>query len=226
MSELNSFVHPHVWRAIESPPTSRPTVPTAHGVLDRWLPGQGWPLGTLIEVMHPAPGCGEIELVAPALGRLPHALPIVLLQPPLVPNALAWAQWQVQTQRLWWVQPRQVGEARWCAEQILQGQSFGALLCWIDPIDHKTLRRLQLCAQDSSTLVFLFRPMQAALQPSPAALRLRIVPNQANRWQLELLKCRGPRPSSPLILSIEPDTASRMPAHATVDRTAHDLARI
>jgi protein ImuA len=213
-------LHPAVWRASERCGTASQTISTQHPSLDRWLPGQGWPLGSLIEILHPSAGCGEIELVAPALASLQGSLPIVLLQPPLIPNAPAWQQWQIDSRRLWWVQPRDLRDTWWCAEQILRSQSFAALLCWADPVTAPTLRRLHLCAQESSTLFFMFRPAQVSLTFSPAVLRIELAHRQDQGWSVDLLKCRGPKPPSSLILSALRAEPFEVMHHAPVDRLA------
>jgi hypothetical protein len=50
------------------------------------------------------------------------------------------------------------------------------------------LRRLQVAAETGRALGFAFRPLRAASNPSPAALRIAI---EASPRQLRVLKCRG-----------------------------------
>ena len=52
----------------------------------------------------------------------------------------------------------------------------------------RALRRLQVAAETGQALGFAFRPMKAAVNPSPAALRIAI---DASPRQLRVLKCRG-----------------------------------
>jgi len=42
---------PHVWRGRELAQAQESTVSTGHAVLDAHLPGRGWPLGSLVEVL-------------------------------------------------------------------------------------------------------------------------------------------------------------------------------
>lgn len=188
-------IHHAVWRASERASAPVCTVPVGHQELAAWLPERGWPLGQLIEILVDEPGCGELSLLAPALAALPGQSPIVLLQPPLVPNVAAWQQWQIDTRRLWWIQPARLRDAWWSAEQILRSQSFSALLCWADPIDDHLLRRLHLSAQSSQTLFVMFRPRHSASRFSPALLRLELVLDPASGPALRLLKSRGPKPT-------------------------------
>ncbi|MCD8505136.1 MAG: translesion DNA synthesis-associated protein ImuA [Burkholderiaceae bacterium] len=189
-----------VWRASEQAIAPLQTCRTGHSALDACLPGAGWPIGCLIEILADAPGCGEIGLVAPALAALPTHRPIVLLNPPGVPNALAWQQWQIASQRLWWLHPKTLPDAWWSAETVLRGRAFAALLAWADPLDDKTLRRLHACAQDTSTVIFMFRPKSVARQFSPSPLRLVLTPDDTDTLNIEILKCKGNRPAAPITL--------------------------
>lgn len=194
-------LHPAVWRAGERA-TTIATAPSGHPALSAWLPGAGWPLGQLIEVLTDHPGCGELSLFAPAMPALPSDCPIILLHPPLIPNMTAWQQWQIDLQRLWWIQPTQLRDTWWSAEQILRSQSVAALLCWADPIDERLLRRLHLQAQASQTLFVMFRPRQSASLFSPAVLRLELVAQSAQGIALRLLKSRGPKPAHDIPLKM------------------------
>ena len=194
-----------VWRASEQPIVPAHTWRSHHAELDAWLPGGGWPLGSLIEILTDAPGCGEIALIAPALASLPTQRPIVLLKPPAVPNVLAWQQWQIASQRLWWLHPKTLPDAWWSAETALRGRAFAALLAWVDPIDDKALRRLHACAQETDTLMFLFRPKSVAKQFSPCPLRLTLTPTTAANINVELIKCKGKKPDAPISLALKPN---------------------
>lgn len=189
-----------VWRASERSPAPLAVHGSGHDELNAWLPGGGWPLGALIEILHDAPGCGELSLAASALAALPATRPIALLRPPGVPNSIAWKQWQVSPERLWWLHPKRLTDAWWCAETVLRSRTFGALLAWVDPVDPAALRRLHASAQDSQALVFLFRPAQAARGFSPSPLRLQIAPTASQQVAVQILKAKGPKPAAPLLL--------------------------
>ena len=63
--------HPALWRGDDA--GAPDTIPTGFHALDARLPGGGWPLATLIELLVPAAGVGEIRLLLPALKRLAMA---------------------------------------------------------------------------------------------------------------------------------------------------------
>lgn len=193
-----------VWRASEQAIGPTRTCQTQYPALDARLPGGGWPLGSLVEILTDMPGSGEISLIAPALAALPTQRPIVMLKPPGIPNALAWQQWQIASQRLWWLRPKTLPDAWWSAETVLRGRAFAAVMAWIDPLDDKALRRLHACAQETDTLMFLFRPKNVAKHFSPCPLRLALTPTQAGELSIEIIKCKGNRPGAPILLEIRP----------------------
>lgn len=58
-----------IWRGqSHAPPSS--TCPTGHPALDAALPSGGWPEAALTELLLPAPGVGELQLLWPTLARL------------------------------------------------------------------------------------------------------------------------------------------------------------
>ncbi|MDD1015026.1 translesion DNA synthesis-associated protein ImuA [Pseudomonas rubra] len=162
--------------------------PTGHAALDAVLPGGGWPAGALTELLLAAEGCGELQLLWPSLARLTQAGErVVLIAPPLIPYPPAWQAAGVDLHWLTVVQAT-AGEVLWAAEQCLRSGSCGAVLCWPHKADDRALRRLQVAAESGQTLAFACRAQQAALNPSPAALRIAV---DAQPAQWRVLKCRG-----------------------------------
>ncbi len=196
-SPLRASLPVGVWRGSEHAGRHGSCI-QAHQTLDAWLPGGGWPLGSLNELLVDGPGCGEIGLVAPALRRLAGASDVVLLNPPATPNVRAW---RLSSQRLWRLRAQRHNDACWSAQTVLQSHAFGALLAWLDPIDPAALRRLHACAQASNILLFVFRPSTAAASFSPAPLRLALAPGAHDQVQITVLKSKGPKPTKPLTLS-------------------------
>ncbi|MFY8134513.1 MAG: hypothetical protein ACOVKS_05890, partial [Aquimonas sp.] len=84
-------------------------------------------------------------------------------------------------------------QALWAAEQCLRAGCCAAVLCWPDAgrdADERSLRRLQLAAEAGHSLGIAFRPLRAAAQTSPAALRLSLDAD----GELRVLKARGANP--------------------------------
>lgn len=162
--------------------------PTGHAALDAVLPTGGWPEAALTEILIAAQGLGELQLLWPSLARLTMAGErVVLVAPPFVPYPQAWQNAGVDVRQLSIIQAGE-RDALWAAEQCLRSGSCGAVLCWPQQVDDRALRRLQVAAESGQTLAFAYRPLDAAHNPSPAALRISV---QGRPVQLQVLKCRG-----------------------------------
>ena len=184
------LIHPALWRGTQLARGAGKTVDTGYGALSAELPGGGWPVGSLIELMVQQPGIGEIRLLQPALAAV-STRPIALIQPPHVPNGLAFSYMGLPSERLMRVTAPKTADALWSAEQILRTGSCGALFCWQQHIRSDSLRRLHLAAQATETLFVLVRPLASAADASPAALRLGLRPAEGG-LTVDILKRRGP----------------------------------
>ncbi len=198
----NPLSHPALWRGNSLAP-ALPGVATGFAELDAVLPGGGWPVGALTEILPARAGMGELSLLAPALARLSREDErwLVWVAPPHVPYAPALAAAGIELARLIVVRPRTASEALWATRQALASKSASAVLAWLTTPDMQSLRRLQLAAEGSQTLACLFRPPHAAQDFSPAALRLRLEA-QDGRLAVHVLKRRGARLARPLLLDL------------------------
>lgn len=154
---------------------ARAAVPSGFAELDAHLPGGGWPSGAIAELMSDAIGIGELGLLMPALSSLAcMGRYIAWIAPPYLPYAPALAQRGLPLERVLLIRTRTLQETLWATEQALRCPSVGAVLSWPAYIVDKNVRRLQLAAESVGNLGFLYRPPAAALESSPAALRLRL----------------------------------------------------
>ncbi|MDB5968110.1 MAG: CDP-6-deoxy-delta-3,4-glucoseen reductase [Hydrocarboniphaga sp.] len=170
---------------------------TGHAALDRLLPGGGWPLGALSEVLVPRPGVGEMQLILPLLARLSQAgRRVAFVAPPLIPYAPALLAAGVDLDLCWVAEPASAVDCVWAIEQMLRCPGIGAVAGWLASADERVQRRLQLAAEDNGSgggaIGLLIRPPQARRQPSVAALRLAITAS-ADGPIVEVLKARGGR---------------------------------
>ena len=69
---------PGVWRADALGSGQSQVQPTGHPLLDAQLPGGGWPVGALCEVLQPLAGLHEWQLILPALAQATIASVTVL----------------------------------------------------------------------------------------------------------------------------------------------------
>ncbi len=186
-----------VWRADALAAPQADTVSSGDAALDAQLPGGGWPVGALTELVQ-APGVHlEWRLLLPALLRCGQG-PVVLVGAPvlgataLLPFAPALAGLGLPWQRLLWLRAAQA--QLWVAEQALRCAPVDAVLLWLAQARPQELRRLQLAAAQQHKLLFVMRHSEAAHTASPAVLRLQLAPcaTHATGLRVEILKRRGP----------------------------------
>lgn len=188
---------PQLWQGRQCS-RGQPTLPTGHARLDARLPGKGWPLGAVTELICGKHGLGEFGLLFPALAGLgEQGQWVVLVDPPWIPYPAALQAHHLRLGRLLLVRTQNAKESLWACEQALCGSRGGAVLAWPERIDFARLRRLQLAAEANAKLAFLFRPEQALREPSPAALRLHLEPGDHRGTRVNVIKCRGSRPLEP-----------------------------
>ena len=201
---------PGVWRATELAGGAGPTVPTGHAVLDAALPGGGWPVGALVELLQAQPGQGEWRLLLPALmgdrAGGPGGAQVLVGAPhaPFLPGLVAQG---LQTTRLLQVRADAPAARVWACEQALRCAGVSAVLAWLPQVRPEQLRRLQMAAQAHRKLLFVMRPLAAQHEASPAALRLQVQeqgPPDDDALVLHILKRRGPPLAAPLRLPARP----------------------
>lgn len=203
-----AWLHPAVWRADQLGSTATRGVSTGFGALDAELPGAGWPLSNLVELLGPRAGIGEMRLLLPAVAPRSRAgEAVMLIAPPAVPYAPALAAHGVALERLFVVHAPQRADRLWATEQALKSASLGALLAWLPEDDdilvlNDQLRRLQLAAQASRALVFVFRPLAAQANASPAPLRIELSAAAIDRLALRIVKRQGPPLESPIVIDL------------------------
>jgi len=203
---------PGVWRGGELEHVVHATVPTGHRALDRELPGGGWPMGTLSEVLHDGVGIGEVGFLSGALARAAEGARMVAwINAPHLPYAPAIAQAGIPLERCLVVRPAHRDDALWAAEQALKSGACGAVLLWAEPMkDYAWLRRLQMAAEAGRTMAVYFRPSAAESLSTPAHLRV-VVSREKGVLSLRIPKRRGPPLVSPIRLGSVP--RARVPLH-------------
>jgi hypothetical protein len=179
---------PDIWRGRRRA-AAVPSVSTGHAALDALLPSNGWPAGTLSEILHAADGVGELALVLPALAAFGDPRPIVWVAPPYVLNAPALRQGGVSMANTRVVLTDDA-LAPWAAEQCLRAGCCAAVLLWTRTANTTTLRRLQLAAEAGRCHGFVFRDERHAQNASPAPIRLS-VRRVDGQPMLRIRKCRG-----------------------------------
>ncbi len=206
---------PHVWRAGELGAASLQTISTGYDALSQVLPGGGWPCGAMTEVLQSMSGQHEWGLVAPALSALQSASPsglVVLVGAPYCPFGPALGARQINMQRLLSVSSvkspvKNDGPAMlWATREALQCADVAAVLAWLPDARSAHLRRLQIAALSSNKLLFVFRPLQAQHDASPAPLRLKLAgtAQSIHNLQIDVFKRRGPLVAAPVLIDTRP----------------------
>lgn len=183
-----------VWHGRARPPTID-GVPTGMAALDEVLPQGGWPATALSEILLPADGVGELQLVLPALARLARQdKPVMLVNPPYQPGVAGWSAGGLDMRYVVIVQASSSTQILWAMEQCLRSAACAAVLGWPTEADDRHLRRLQVAADTGQTPGFVFRDRRHLKHASPAALRVELEAGPAA--QLHVRKCRGTQPPS------------------------------
>ena len=190
-----------IWRGDRLASAATPGLPTGHAQLDAALPGGGWPVGALTELLVPHVGVGELGLLLPLLAQIPAQRRAVCIAPPNQLYAPALAAAGVPLDRLIVVHTTSPTHARWAARQALNSRSCAVVLLWLAAADMGALRRLQLAAEESATALILIRPANLAAQPSPAVLRIALA-GRCGGLEVRLLKRRGPQLAGPLAIDL------------------------
>jgi cell division inhibitor SulA/protein ImuA len=186
--------HPLLWRGGRRH-HRLPTLSTGHERLDQALPGGGWPLGALTELLVARDGMGELSLLLPTLAEVCRQGGwAVFVDPPWTPYAPAMCGHGIDLGRVLVVDTQDAKESLWACEQALRGVRGGVVLSWLRGARHQAgfthLRRLQLAARSGRKGAFLFRPAEVAGQATPAAMRLHLAADERDLC-LTVLKARG-----------------------------------
>lgn len=221
-------VHPDVWQADALAGAPGRVLATGDALLDAQLPGGGWPLGALSEILQPPGVHNEWRLLLPALARCGTGA-VVLVGAPQIPFGPALGAQGLSPQRLLWVAAQggaQGGAQRlWATEQALRCADVDAVLAWLVQVRPEQLRRLQMAAAEYAKLLFVLRPEQAQNESSPAVLRLWVAPasDPPDGLEVRALKRRGPPLSQPLRLSARPARLARLLAASQKHQMASTL---
>ena len=239
----DSLANAQVWRAGELGGGGLQTVATGYASLDQALPGHGWPQGAMTEVLQPQAGLHEWGLMAPALAAVQGTSRgmngmnsirggqmLVLVGPPHLPFGPALGAQQLDMPRMLCVRGA-AGNAPsllWATREALQCADVAAVMAWLPDARSAHLRRLQIAAHTHNKLLFVFRPLRAQHESSPAPLRLQLegAISEEGNLLVHVLKRRGPPLAAPILLDTRPARLSALLAASRerVRRQREELA--
>jgi protein ImuA len=209
-------IHASLWTGAQLARGAERGVSTGHSDLDAELPGGRWPQGVLADVLLRQPGIGELRLFVPLLSKL-GARPVALVAPPHALQAVALAHWGLAPSNVMILRPAKTADALWATEQTLRSGTCGAVFLWQSYVRPESLRRLHLAAQSGGeALFFLFRPLAAARETSPAPLRVSLAPARGGIL-VSFVKRRGPQRDEPLFVPLTPSPVL-LSRHGSLDR--------
>jgi protein ImuA len=214
---------PQVWRGRELAQAQERTLSSGHALLDAQLPGGGWPLGNLVEILQREAQQHVWQLAGPALAEAMRRTrdPAVLVHPPYQPFGPALREQGIVAEHLLCVNAEKPAARLWAAEQALRCADVSAVLAWLPQARAEDLRRLHLCAQGGEKLLLVFRRIDARGQSSPARVRLLVEGSDA--MEVLVLKRRGPPLLQPLHLHAQPAQLAALLAARKARRSALSL---
>lgn len=210
---------PRIWRGADLAPVA---VATSSGfdVLDRELPGGGWPAAGIIELQYEAFGQGEMRLLLPSLAAISRqAGKIVLIGPPYLPYAPAWAAAGVDLRQMLWLHIDAERERLWAFEQSLRSGACQVVLLWLaHRPEQRNWRRLQLAAEAGGCAGWVLLPDKSSAHSSPTPLRLQFGRDRSDRAPLvRIRKRRGVPLQRPISMAVLDQPFQRNRAACAID---------
>lgn len=186
-------------------------VASGHAVLDAVLPGGGWPVGALIDLMPEFADTPWSALLTPALAQQVARTRglVAWIAPPWEPGLSALASEGMPPARMLWLHANQQTEQLWLTEQAIGCAEVAVVLAWLPGARAADLRRLHwAAARRGDVLFFAFRKPAGAAACSPLSLALSLVSGSSmtqggrnvQRLRLDILRRRGPQVLAPICL--------------------------
>jgi protein ImuA len=182
---------PNVWR-VQDLASEETVLPSGHPSLDQVLPGGGWPVGSMVELLQRNPAQHVWQLLLPVLEQavVQQPGPVVLIGAPYQPFGPSLVAQGLRPEKLLCVSTEKMTARLWASEQALRCAEVAGVLAWLPKARSEELRRLHMAAQQHGRLLFVFRSIDARHDASPARLRLLI--EGIDSLEVRVLKRRGP----------------------------------
>lgn len=193
-------------------PSGNRCLATGHDELDRELPGGGWPVSRLSELLVPDDGLAELHAIVPVLHMLTRSSRTVLLLNPPADCVSTLARMGVARSRLLVIGGNRAAEQLWAIEQAASRDDFGALVAWAPAgANDEAIHRLDRAMRQSQGVCLLFRPLAAARDITPAALRVILQADAPDRVQMTLLVRASRRIAASRAVALRPGVIVKRP---------------
>jgi protein ImuA len=191
LTAIDPALLPHVWR-VQDLATEEAVMPSGHTRLDQVLPGGGWPVGSMVELLQRNPAQHVWQLLLPVLQQAVKQQPgpAVLVGAPFQPFGPSLVAQGFCPERLLCISTEKMAARLWATEQALRCAEVAGVIAWLPKARSEELRRLHMAAQQHGRLLFVFRSIDARHDASPARLRLLI--EGIDSIEIKILKRRGP----------------------------------
>ena len=169
---------------------NRQSVPTGFESLDKELQLRGWPTHGAVEVLSDHDGSECMGLFLPTMQKLAGEKRwLAFINAPHTPYAPLLRAHNIPTEQVLMVHPKHRDETLWATEQAVRSTTCSTVFAWLGSTHFRyaEIRKLQLAAASTDTLLFLFRSSDALSDSTPVSLRLHI---NANR-EVTVVKQRG-----------------------------------
>ncbi|MCC7423684.1 MAG: hypothetical protein IT428_25740 [Planctomycetaceae bacterium] len=159
---------------------------TEGGGLSEWLSHEGSGVATVVLGVLRAASCQGRGIV------------LVEGAQPLFPPA--WGALGIDAHPAAWIRPGSDQERYWAIEQALRCKGVGGVMAWVDRIPERSMRRLQLAAEQGGGQGFLIRPVEARREKCWGDVRFLVHPRPSEksdlrdgrrRLEIEVLAGRG-----------------------------------
>ena len=205
-----------------SSPARHGAVSTGWDAIDAVLPEHGLTRGAIHEWLGVAESDQSTEWSPPLLflvhiaRQAMESAPqetrhLVWIGRPVWPYAPAFREQQLLARSLF-VRASRPADRLWAADLALRSRAAAAVIIDARGFDLAATRRLQLAAEAGSGLGMLARPPRERTALSAATTRWGLSvcpsPTATRRWTVELLRCKGLRPSHAPAWTLEHDRAT------------------
>ena len=194
MTSKFSHIQKNLWKGPGKLKESS-SISTGYSQLDQYLPGGGWPIGALTEILLVNTEQPPIWLIVPALAKLEYEKRWqAWIAPTGIPYAPAIANTGIDISKTLVISPPTHKDILWATEQTLESGVCSAVLFWPHKMLTTTSHRLQIAAKNGHSFGLCFCSSKNTKHNTMATLRILFNPDYQG-GEITILKSRGIKPT-------------------------------